>query len=88
MSNGQENHFVNGIVSEMQSDKVIPRVLSKEEATEYDRKVRENFRQRSGEDGYFHYMLLGECYIHGMMDGEAMAYQNENGIRSTVFELR
>lgn len=34
------------------------------------------------------YEVLGECYVHGMMDGEAMAYQNEKGIRAQVFELR
>jgi hypothetical protein len=32
--------------------------------------------------------MLGECYIHGMMDGEAMRYQNEEAIASQVFELR
>lgn len=89
MSNkGQEIHFVNGIISEKQLEKAIPRELSREKAIEYDRQIRENFKQRSGDDGYYHYMLFGECYIHGMMDGEAMAYQNENGISTTVFELR
>jgi hypothetical protein len=34
------------------------------------------------------YEVLGECYVHGMMDGEAMRYQNEKGIRAQVFELR
>ena len=42
--------------------------------------------------GYF-YEFLGECYIHGIMDGEAMAYQNDTGegkepISACVFELR
>jgi hypothetical protein len=40
------------------------------------------------EDQWWHYQLLGEAYIHGMMDGEAMAYQNQKGIPSQVFELR
>lgn len=35
-----------------------------------------------------HYEFLGECYVHGMMDGEAMAYQNTKGISAQVFELR
>ncbi|KAI9751699.1 MAG: hypothetical protein M1815_000952 [Lichina confinis] len=40
------------------------------------------------EDNWSHYELLGECYIHTMMDGEAMAEQNEKAIRPQVFELR
>ena len=35
-----------------------------------------------------YYKLLGECYLHGMMDGEAMAYQNQKGLRAQVFEIR
>ncbi|KAI9855748.1 MAG: hypothetical protein M1813_009638 [Trichoglossum hirsutum] len=37
---------------------------------------------------YYYHSFLGECYIHGMMDGEAMAYQNNKRIRPEVFELR
>jgi len=36
----------------------------------------------------WHYEFLGECYIHGMMDGEAMASQNNEAIMAEVFELR
>jgi hypothetical protein len=36
----------------------------------------------------WHYEFFGECYIHGMMDGEAMASQNNEGIPAEVFELR
>jgi hypothetical protein len=39
-------------------------------------------------DGYFYYKLLGECYTHGMMDGQAVALQNNEGIMSTVFGIR
>ena len=35
-----------------------------------------------------HYEFLGECYVHGMMDGEAMDYQNAKDISAQVFELR
>jgi hypothetical protein len=62
--------------------------LSPSEASEYDQKIRRNFKARLGEDGLYSYELLGESYIHGMMDGEAMAYQNKEGIKTTVFELR
>ena len=40
------------------------------------------------QEKWCYYKFLGECYVHGMMDGEAMAYQNENGIQAQVFELR
>lgn len=45
-------------------------------------------QRRYPDDGYRHYQFLGECYIHGMMDGEAMAYQNKESIPSQLFELR
>lgn len=35
-----------------------------------------------------YYELLGECYEHGMMNGEAMAYQDEQNLRAQVFEIR
>lgn len=34
------------------------------------------------------YQFLGECYVHGMMDGEAIKKQNMDQIASQVFELR
>ena len=39
-------------------------------------------------DSVSHYELLGECFIHTKMDGEAMVKQNEKSIPSQVFELR
>jgi hypothetical protein len=35
-----------------------------------------------------YYEFVGECYVHGMMDGEAIKYQNEKQVRAQVFELR
>jgi hypothetical protein len=35
-----------------------------------------------------YYESLGECYIHGMMDGEAIAVQNNEGLSTQIFELR
>ena len=35
-----------------------------------------------------YYELLGECYVHGIMDGEAMEFQIQNNIRAETFELR
>ncbi|KAL9037866.1 MAG: hypothetical protein Q9214_005511 [Letrouitia sp. 1 TL-2023] len=40
------------------------------------------------QDKWCYYKFQGECYLHGMMDGEAMAYQNEHGILARTFELR
>ncbi|KAH7063858.1 heterokaryon incompatibility protein-domain-containing protein [Paraphoma chrysanthemicola] len=65
--------------------------LTPDEIQLYDRKIRENLKGRLGEEGYFSYRLLGECYIHGVMDGEAMLYQNQGDgevIPSMVFEIR
>jgi hypothetical protein len=77
--------------SRMSKDKKKYRKMGKKEGDECNWKIRENFRGRLGKDGYYSYKLLGECYIQGMMDGEAMRYQNEDGekgIPSTVFEIR
>ncbi|KAN0108639.1 Heterokaryon incompatibility protein (HET) domain containing protein [Hyaloscypha variabilis] len=36
----------------------------------------------------YYYQFIGEAYIHEKMDGEAMEYQNTQGIWAQVFELR
>jgi len=36
----------------------------------------------------FYYRFVGECYVHGMMNGEAIKLQNERIIPTQVFELR
>jgi hypothetical protein len=38
-------------------------------------------------EGFF-YEFIGECYVHGMMDGEAIKHQNDEDIRAQIFELR
>lgn len=40
------------------------------------------------QDRWNYYEFLGECYRHGMMDGEAMRYQNQYSIPTRTFELR
>jgi len=62
--------------------------LTKNEQVGYMSKVNEKFRSLLGDDGQWYYEMLGECYVHGMMDGEAMAHQNNNGIPCKVFEIR
>jgi hypothetical protein len=40
------------------------------------------------ENGKCYYVLIGECYIHGMMDGEAFRILQELKIEKEEFELR
>jgi hypothetical protein len=47
--------------------------------------VRQNLEKS---DRHFWYEFIGECYVHSMMDGEAINYQDRNGIEPTIFELR
>jgi Heterokaryon incompatibility protein (HET) len=69
------------------------RRLTNDVKRKYNRQIGKNFRKALGEDGYYYYTLLGECYIHGMMDGEAVAYQNGKNpskevVPTTTFEIR
>jgi hypothetical protein len=36
----------------------------------------------------YYWNVIGECYVHGMMDGEAITFQNNNNIKPQTFELR
>ena len=38
--------------------------------------------------GCYQYEFLGECYVHGLMEGEAFRHQNEKIIKPCIFELR
>lgn len=40
------------------------------------------------DERWVYYQFLGEAYVHGMMDGEAMEYQNTQEIKTSLFELR
>jgi hypothetical protein len=35
-----------------------------------------------------YYELVGPCYVHGMMNGEAITLQNEKSLKAQIFELR
>jgi hypothetical protein len=37
---------------------------------------------------HIYYELIGEWYVHGIMDGEAIRQQNDENIKAQVFELR
>ena len=62
--------------------------LTTKEKSEYMQMITDKFESKIGEDGQWYYEMMGECYVHGMMDGEGMAYQNNEGISTTVFEIR
>ncbi|KAF1980523.1 HET-domain-containing protein [Bimuria novae-zelandiae CBS 107.79] len=71
--------------------------LTKEDEENRDaamKDIKDALRERYGDDGYYSYKMLGECYIHGMMDGEAMLLQNEGDVEdpkpipAKVFEIR
>jgi hypothetical protein len=90
---GGKIHIENGYARKVLNEKgSIRRILTEKAAEKYDKKIRKNFRKKLQEDGFWSYQFLGECYIHGMMDGEAMAHQNGNDqkdtLPSTIFELR
>lgn len=38
----------------------------------------------------YYWRMIGECYVHGMMDGEAIAWQNDKGVeaKAELFDLR
>ena len=35
-----------------------------------------------------YYKIIGECYVHGMMDGEAFSVKKSEGIEKEIFELK
>ena len=44
------------------------------------------FLLRACEGGWFE--LVGECYVHGMMDGEALQWRADKGVPWQMFEIR
>lgn len=32
--------------------------------------------------------LFGACYVHGMMNGEAIQFQNDKHVKAEIYELR
>jgi hypothetical protein len=62
--------------------------LNREEGKTYNRDIQENVRHRLGDDLYRSWKMLGDCFVHGMMDGQAIRLQNDEDIPSMVFEIR
>lgn len=63
-----------------------------ESVDEQSGKPEEEIQKRKDEakekDPYLYYKLIGEAYIHGMMDGEAVRLQINEGIPRRTFEIR
>ena len=45
-------------------------------------------RENSDQKDHIYYKLIGECYVHGMMDGEAFTYKPKSRTPEQAFELR
>ncbi|KAF2647797.1 HET-domain-containing protein [Lophiostoma macrostomum CBS 122681] len=85
ISNGMEQIRPGWVVRKRRED------MDPMKIPDFDTAIRKKLEEKLGEEGYFSYQMLGECYIHGMMDGEAMLFQNEGDdevIPSIVFEMR
>jgi hypothetical protein len=54
----------------------------------YTRWMFTNNRSNGFSNNQYFYKVIGECYVHGMMEHEAIQYQNEQDIKPEVFELR
>jgi hypothetical protein len=62
--------------------------LTEKEKVKYTQDIEARFTTKMGKDGQWHYEMMGESYVYGMMDGEAMAHQNNEGKPTTIFEIR
>jgi hypothetical protein len=54
------------------------------------REVGPRRKGKEGKDdqtGKVYYLFLGECYVYGMMDGEAFAIRNQGHIEYQTFEI-
>jgi len=89
----QKSSEIDGLIKQLQSTmgasdteeltetirSMVTRIIQEERGTE---------STELNEDKKWHYKFLGECYIHGMMDGEAIREFTEQGLNDQVFELR
>jgi hypothetical protein len=64
-----------------------PQVMQPKEQEVYEALFRRNMQLRLGEDAYFSYKFLGEAYVHGMMDGEAVKSRGKDE-QDILFEIR
>ncbi|KAI3327310.1 hypothetical protein HD806DRAFT_531888 [Xylariaceae sp. AK1471] len=67
---------------------IIPPNTETADEEEYASILRKEVPKSLRDDKCFYYTFLGECYVHGMMDGEAMRVQSYHSLRTHLFELR
>lgn len=58
------------------------------EKKQLEQKIKQDKENARKDDPYLYYKFIGEAYIHGMMDGEAVRYQINEGIPKRMFEMR
>ena len=81
---GKENEFL-----EIKPNKVTRRLTALEERTLGEKYFLEyKAKQKKKTPPLTYFRLVGECYVHGMMNGEAIGLQNQKGIPEQTFELR
>jgi hypothetical protein len=81
---GREKEFL-----EVEPNKVTRRLTALEERTLGEKYFMEHkAEQKKKTPPLTYFRLVGECYVHGMMNGEAIGLQNQKGILEQTFELR
>jgi hypothetical protein len=81
---GKEKEFL-----EVEPKKVTRRLTALEERTLGEKYFLEHkAEQKKKTPPLTYFRLVGECYVHGMMNGEAIGLQNQKGISEQTFELR
>ncbi|ORY71929.1 heterokaryon incompatibility protein-domain-containing protein [Pseudomassariella vexata] len=86
-SRGDSEDAVEKNTEEVAQEK-SPEELAREKA-EKEGQARKNAKKQAKEDDpYFYYTFMGEAYIHGMMDGEAVRLHITEGLPDRVFEIR
>jgi hypothetical protein len=58
-----------------------------EEQKELDLNIERALAKDKEDPSRLYYLFIGPCYVHGMMNGEAIERQNLESIKSEVFEL-
>ncbi|KAK7987063.1 HET-domain-containing protein [Apiospora saccharicola] len=84
---------VESSVTESIPGRILPTIDERPEFVPPDRETpktsyQEKVEQAKQEDPYRFYRLRGDCYLHGMMDGEAVRHKFYEELPDRVFELR
>jgi hypothetical protein len=88
-TNGKSRKGKEKALLEVEPSKVTRRRTALEERTLGEKYFLEHkAEQKSKIPALTYFRLVGECYVHGMMNGEAIGLQNQKGIPEQTFELR